>query len=503
MQMERPNFLIVMTDHQRADTVLPEHPAITPHLTRFAEQGVTLTHTYTPMAHCCPARASFFSGLYPSRHGVWNNVSNGMALSRGLNPGVRLFSEDLADAGYNMAYAGKWHVSAVEAPRDRGWQELKPYPQSTAKDEAEIWEQLRKRAQQPDPSKRDEGEIVMPGYSGHTLYGTNNAGHQGDERSLELAVNALPDLTKVDVPWAMFVGWGMPHAPYKLPQRYIDLYDLDDTPLPASYADNLKDKPSYYRKLREMRFGQLSERETRDAIRHFWAMCTYLDELFGKLLRALDETGQANNTVVLYCSDHGDYCGEHGLFHKGVPAFRGAYHVPAVIRWPAGITNPGRRVDEFVSLADFAPTYLELAGVETDRYFTGASLAPFLRDEKPESWREAICTQCNGVENYFTQRSIMTKEFKYVYNGFDYDELYDLRNDPHEMVNLQADPAYEDIKRDLTQRMWRFAYQEQDTLGSSGHYIMISTAAYGPLEGLRDEMGESPPPARGEAAGRP
>ena len=115
--------------------------------------------------------------------------------------------------------------------------------------------------------------------------------------------------------------------------------------------------------MRETRFGQLSEREVRDGIRHFWAYCTYLDDLFGQLLAALDATGQRDNTLVLYTSDHGDYCGEHGLFAKGIPCFQGAYRVPAVIRWPAGIVNPGRRVDAFVSLADFGPTFLEVAGV--------------------------------------------------------------------------------------------------------------------------------------------
>ncbi|MFQ5811246.1 MAG: sulfatase-like hydrolase/transferase, partial [Armatimonadota bacterium] len=282
--MKRPNVLIVMTDHQRADTVLPEHPAVAPNVARLAEQGVTFTNVHAPMAHCCPARASFFSGLYPSRHGVWNNVNNGMALARGLNPGVRLYSEDLADAGHNLAYVGKWHVSAVQAPRHRGWRELQSYPALTIADEQAGWEQLREAAKQPDPPERAEGEILMPGYRGHRLYGRNDRGHPGDERSLELALKALPELAESGDPWSLFVGWGMPHAPYTVPQRYLDLYDLDDVPLPASYADTLEDKPNYYRKLREMRFGQLDERQTREAIRHFWAMCTYLDEMFGKLL---------------------------------------------------------------------------------------------------------------------------------------------------------------------------------------------------------------------------
>jgi arylsulfatase A-like enzyme len=95
--MAPPNILIMMTDHQRGDTVLPEHPAITPNLDCFSEEGVTFEETYCPSPHCCPSRATFFTGLYPSRHGVWNNICNDQALSYGLKDGIRLWSEDLAD----------------------------------------------------------------------------------------------------------------------------------------------------------------------------------------------------------------------------------------------------------------------------------------------------------------------------------------------------------------------------------------------------------------------
>ena len=159
--------------------------------------------------------------------------------------------------------------------------------------------------------------------------------------------------------------------------------------------------------------------------------------------------------------------------------------MPAVVRWPAGIENPGRRVDEFVSLADFAPTFIQLSGKEADRDLSGASLVPFLRDETPQSWRDAVHTQCNGVELYYTQRSVMTKEFKYVFNGFDEDELYDLKNDPHEMRNLADNPAYEQIKRELCGRMWRFACSEDD--GATNGYITVGLAPYGPAEGFRTQ----------------
>lgn len=480
--MPQPNILIVMTDHQRADTILPEHPAITPNVARLAEEGVTFTNAYCPSPHCCPSRATFFSGLYPSRHGVWNNVCNRQALNTGLNPGVRLWSEDLAEAGYDLHFSGKWHVSIEESPKDRGWTE---HFVSGAKGDyhGARWDHYRALADHPDPTERGEGEILRPGYGTFKLYGTAESPGQHDERATQHALDLLPRLAQSDNPWGLFVGLIGPHDPYIVPQKYLDMYDLDDIPLPVSYNDSLADKPRIYQRMREMRFGQLSPREVREGIRHFWAYCTYLDDLFGQLLTALDATGQAENTLVLYVADHGDYCGEHGLFAKGIPCFRGAYHVPAVIRWPCGIRDPGRRVNDFISLADFAPTFIELTGLPLQRHFAGASLAPFLRDEKPPTWRDAIHTQCNGVELYYTQRSVMTRDFKYVFNGFDQDELYNLRVDPHEMRNVSDDPAYAKIKHELVGRMWRFAYEEDDT--AINPYITVGLAPYGPAEAFR------------------
>lgn len=297
------------------------------------------------------------------------------------------------------------------------------------------------------------------------------------------AIAALEQAAKGRCPWCLYVGLIGPHDPYLVPQRYLDLYPLEDVPLPPSYADDLADKPAIYRRMREMRFGQLTEREVREAIRHFWAYCTYLDDLAGRVLEALDASGQAENTLVLYCSDHGDYLGEHGLFAKGIPCFRGAYHVPLIIRWPEGIRDPGRQVEAFVSLADVAPTLLEAAGLPIHRRMTGSSLLPFLRGETPSHWRTAIHTQCNGVELYYTQRSIMTHEWKYVFNGFDRDELYDLRRDPDERHNLADDPAYEEIKRQLCGRLWAFAAEEGDT--AINPYITVGLAPYGPAEAFR------------------
>jgi arylsulfatase A-like enzyme len=481
--VQKPNILIFMTDHQRADTVLPEHPALTPNLDRFVQEGVTFGNAFCPAPHCCPSRATFFSGLYPSRHGVWNNVCNRQALSHGLKAGVRLWSEDLAEAGYQMHFSGKWHVSVEESPADRGWTEH--FVSAAAGTHHGVsWEHYGNLAAEPDAAQRGEGEILRPGYGKYRLYGTGSEeGTPHDEAAIAAALEVLGSPSTEDEPWCLYVGAIAPHDPYDPPQKYLDLYDPRDIPLPVSYSDEMADKPALYRRLRDGIFGQLSEREVREGIRHFWAYCSYLDELFGRLLQALEKTGQSHNTLVLYCSDHGDYCGEHGLFAKGIPCFRGAYHVPTIIRWPAYIDNPGRRVEAFVSLADLAPTFLEVAGTRSERHFTGASLVPFLRGETAPDWRDEIHSQCNGVELYYTQRSVMTRQFKYVFNGFDRDELYDLRSDPHEMNNVSDDPAYEAIKRELCRRLWRFACREDDT--AINPYITVGLAPYGPAEAFR------------------
>jgi choline-sulfatase len=482
--MERPNILIFMTDHQRADTVLPEHPARTPHLVQFARQGVTFTDTFCPSPHCCPSRATFFTGLYPSRHGVWNNVCNHQALSRGLKDGVRLWSEDLADAGYRLHFCGKWHVSAKELPSDRGW--VDEFVSAARPNEhGATWDHYRELGKTPERSTRGEGEILRPGYGTYRLYGSmDETGDSHDETVLFKSLDVLPRLAKGEEPWCLYVGVNGPHDPYVVPRRYLDLYDVDDVPLPPSFADELTDKPAIYQRIRDQVFGQLSPLEVREGIRHFWAYCSYLDDMFGQILGALEGTGQAQNTLVLYCSDHADYCGEHGLFCKGIPCFRGAYHVPAIVRWPAMVERPGRQVDALVSLADFAPTFVEAAGLAPDRHFTGSSLMPFLRGEEPARWRDEMHTQCNGVELHYTQRSVMTAGYKYVFNGFDRDELYDLGSDPHEMNNLAKDPAYDEVKRAMCRRMWRFAFQEDDTV--INRYITVALAPYGPAEAFRD-----------------
>jgi arylsulfatase A-like enzyme len=504
-----PNILIFMTDQEQAEVLLPDHPCHTPHAGRLAAEGVQFTRAFCPTAHCCPSRASFMTGVYPSLHGVYHTVSTPTAIRRGLKPGLNTFAEGLREAGYRLLYAGKWHVSDEEDPADRGWEELEVTARKgrSMHRSPEQWRRQGGAGRPPAEGSaraappasgagteaRPRGLVRRPGWGDYQLYRTlPTAGELGydekpDWRVVSSALGALEQLTRGDGsgrPWCLFVGPVGPHDPFFVPDVFVRRYDPAQVPLPPSYHDTLEDKPRVYQRMRRQYWDQLSESEIREAVAHYWAYCTMEDTYLGLLLDALEAGGQRESTLVVRLSDHGEYAGAHGLFCKGVPAFREGSHIPCILSWPEGIDRPGRREEAFVTLADFAPTFLELAGVTAPAGLTGRSLVPFLRGETPADWPDAYYSQFNGVELYYTQRVVQTPGFKYVYNGFDFDELYDLRADPHELVNLAPRREYDEVKHELVRKMWRFAAGVDDHIFNS--YATVALAPWGPADALAE-----------------
>jgi len=278
----------------------------------------------------------------------------------------------------------------------------------------------------------------------------------------------------------MYIGTLGPHDPYIPPQRFLDMYKDVEIKLPENFDDDLMDRPALYRRTKEQ--FRLTPEEHIESIRRYLAFCSYEDALFGQVLEAVEDKGMMEDTIIFYLSDHGDTMAEHGLWAKGLPCFRGAYNICALAAGP-GIV-PGRMDKEMVSLADFAPTIEELAGIAPANAFTGKSLLPFMRGEEVENWREAMFTQSNGNEMYGIQRAVWTDEWKYVFNGFDYDELYNLKDDPLEMHNLIDDPDKKDIVKEMCKRMWIFAREHRDACTCP--YIMVGFAPYGPGITIKD-----------------
>ncbi len=445
---KRPNILIFMTDQQNGRTI---HNgawarAITPNIDRFRRRAASFTNAVTPSPHCCPSRTSFFTSLYPSEHGVWNNVNNANALSRGPRPDVTWWSQDFLDAGYDLAFSGKWHVSNHQKPSDLGWRELFLTQAGHGHgldvfgqhDESISREASRYRGIGRVDRPRGRGEILRPGWTEYVHYGTDEDPFD-DRFATERGVEFIQSAASTDAPWMLFVGTLGPHDPYTPPKRFLDLYDPVDIVLPENFEDPMFDKPGLYRRTRD-RFDQLTADEHREAIRHYLAFCSYEDHLFGKLLDALDASGQADETVVLYLSDHGDYLGEHGLWGKGLPSFGSAYNVPFVIGGPGIAASRFTRECTYpVTLMDIGPTLLDLCGVTPSGRSSGLSLAPWLiGDATLEEIPRDHFFQSNGNEVYGMQRIVVSGRWKLVHNMFDYDELYDLQEDPGELVNLLA-----------------------------------------------------------------
>jgi arylsulfatase A-like enzyme len=496
----RPNIVFFMTDHQRFDMAPPFDRAITPNLDRFHRQygSTAFTSAYCPAPHCCPSRATLFSGLYPSEHGVWNNVNVGNRLAAAPYDEVGLWSEDLAASGYRMGFSGKWHVSDVDGPAAHGFQDVfnpARYPPTEpgyhlpTQYEWDLYysdfERMKHTVESGinrlgrSPEGRLPAQLIRAGYPRYTYYGEDENPF-GDETVVAEGLKILDGYADSRAsPFLLYIGTMGPHDPYGVPRRFLDLYKGVDLQLPDSFSDDLRDKPNLYRRVRGV-FDQMTDTEQIECLRHYLAFCSYEDHLFGRLLDRLEEHSLMDDTVLICLSDHGDYAGDHGLWAKGLPCFDGAYHVP-LLAGGGGLHGPAAE-DAFVSLADIAPTVFDLAGLSIpEGRFSGRSLLPLLAGgDIPEerTHRDAVYTQTNGNELYGIQRSVRTREWKYVYNGFDFDELYDLTADPGETVNRIFDPALVDVRRALAVRLWRFAYRHRDVCINP--YVMVGLAEFGP-----------------------
>lgn len=473
---KKPNILIFMTDQQQAQVIKPEHPCQTPNLDSLRDSSVQFTRTYPPMAHCCPARASFMTGLYPSQHGIFNNVNNDQAIRRSLYDGVETFGEKLKDSGYQMFYTGKWHVSATETPSDRGWTELE-----VKHGFGDGGRQRKIFREEPVDSEKFPGEhgiLRRPGWGSYRLYGTSELAYEetGDYKTVQSAVSQLNQLKDTEDPWCMYVGAIGPHDPFIVPEKYATMYDPSNIELPASYHDECLDKPGLYRRMRKI-FGTLSEEEVRESIAHYWGYCTMMDDLFGELLGTMRQNEQLEDTVIIFMSDHGEFAGAHGLYCKGLPHFDEGYRIPLVISHPELVKQSGT-VNDFVSIMDLAPTILEIGEAEPLERCSGQSLLPYLKGSHPETLRNSVYTQCNGVELYYTSRSVTTDQYKFVFNPMDIDELYDIQKDPHEMVNLAELPEMEKVKKQMYQQLWEHAFSSEDTIFCK--YMTVTLADYGP-----------------------
>lgn len=483
-----PNLLFLMTDQQRADTITQGGPCLTPNLQALARDGADLRRCYAPNPICSPTRASLFTGLLPHAHGM-TDVTHAVPPQRAdLVPGLPFWTQRLKDAGYHTGYFGKWHVERSDRLEQFGIDEYQVDLRQTG-------------VVSHDGQLAPRITIDQPGYKQFLLAGVTDASANDTreaelvdmgidflERAVALPVESDTDGAAAHRPWALFISTEAPHDPYVVPRELYERYDSAAIELPASFHDDLVGRPHLYSRVQEA-WHDLSETQVRQALACYYAACSGIDDQFGRVLEALERSGQAQDTLVVFTSDHGDYLGAHGMFLKGVAPFEEAYRVPLLLRGP-GIP-PGTVVEEPVSLLDLGRTITrlllgeEFGGHGRDLsglvlgHARGAEETTRAADEGGNPGAQAFA-EFHGQRLGYTQRIIWRGHHKYVFNGFDRDELYDLSADPHELVNLAGLPEHDELLVEMASAMWREVRRTgDDTLGDA-QYGMFRFAPVGP-----------------------
>lgn len=478
---ERPNILFLMADQMQGQVLRPDHVCRTPNFDRLAARGVRFDRAYTPNAVCSPARASLMTGLLPHSHGVLevtHCVDDDQCVLRTEHPH---WAQRLEAEGYLTMYFGKWHVERSNDLAHFGWQ---VDGGSGGRLFQEFREEVMADAKTPSFSLRKN--MALPeGYKKSILYGVTDqpVAQRGMGIATELAYRHLEEAVKGDRPWCCFVSVTEPHDPFICGEDAFALYDVDALALCPNVFDDLKDKPNIYRKA-GLAWADMTERQKKEAAACYYASVTEIDAQFGRLIDLVAGAGKLDHTIVVLTSDHGELLGSHGLYCKNFSGFEEVYNIPLTMCGPGiaqGVVSNAR-----AGLHDLCPTLLEMADAEGIDVPDSRSFVPVLRDPAGASaaYQKGFA-EYHGGRYRVTQRVVYDGAWKLVLNGFDFDELYNLDDDPHEMKNLAADPAHRDRLRALTQDMWRVVRDTGDRALFNSHYPVLRVAPFGPdiLEG--------------------
>lgn len=442
-----PNILLIHSDQHRFDCLGANgHPLVqTPHLDKLAAEGTNFTHAFCPIPVCTPARNSLLFGIWPTQHLAITNP--GTEAPRPAREGLTSFSELLAEAGYQMAYVGKWGLNPDKDPTAYGFGEYVP-----ERAYAE-W-----RAGQGLPPMR-----LTNGYFGETDHAI-----RADQSRLawgaDQIITRMTRFAESDQPF--FLRWdpSEPHLPNVVPEPYASLYKPGDIPPWPGFADPLQGKP--YAQAQQQRTWGVAGWTWQDwapIVARYLGEITLLDAQIGRLLVRLDALGLRENTVIVYTADHGDMCGSHGMVDKHLVLYDDVVRVPLIVHCP-GQTVIGR-CDAFVSSAlDLASTFCDLAGVPMPSQFVGKSLTPLLFGVDDAVRDCAFAMYHGGQFGLYSQRMVRDQHWKYIWNATAEDELYDLAHDPGEIVNLAGDTAAQGELHRLRRRLVEWMDAEGDPL---------------------------------------
>ena len=514
MDYELPNFLIIVTDQQRADCLgcYGNNVIKTPNLDRIAEQGVQFVRAYVNNPLCMPSRATLFTGKTPRGHHV---RTNGIPLGwkETTLPTV------LGKLGYKTHSVGKIHLRPFDIPRGSEAIKIDPreFPESR-----EVWH-VKGLQKFPEPYYGLQSVDFVGGHGDYT-YGDYlvwlKKEYPGKERMLQkefalrppsgaqqswkssipeelhpstwIADHTIAFLEKVvseDRPFFLWCSFPDPHHPFCPPAPWCDMYDPENVPLPKMLEDakELDKMPPHFRITYSKGLltsgtdttpTKMSEREIREIRAHTYGMIGLIDKNVGRILDAVDRLNLDRKTIIVFLSDHGELLGDHGLCFKGPFHYEGLIRVPFIWRW-TGHFPSGTVVDGLVSLLDFVPTILDIVGgempdepVPPNPYrswiswpcIPGKSLVSLLKGEKKKLHDSVLIENDEDYLN-LKLRTLVTERYKItIYQGEGYGELFDFKDDPDEYENLWHSQPHQTLKKELSQNLLHKIVETDDPL---------------------------------------
>lgn len=462
---QKPNILLLFTDQQSLAAVgsYGETPCQTPNLDRLAATGIRFETAYTSSPVCAPARGTIMTGLYPHAHGMCCNTEDLGCSVHDIIDRPGLLSRRLESEGYRCGYTGKWHLGSDREvyygakntptlPRDVGFEGQQfPGHGNGGFHYPEYRRYLAERGYEHKLAPREarpfrawnygilEGpvESTVPYFlAEHTMHLIDRFSGDGEPFFI----------------WHNF--WG-PHNPYFVPQEYYELYRRVEIPEWPNYRWDARSINRPHQVKLHTHSDKLEWADWAEAIRYYYAFTTLIDRQIGRILDRLDKTNLRENTIIIFAADHGETLGTHGgLTDKGWHHFEEIQRIPLIVwlpeRYCRNGRTPGDVLQEWASLVDLYPTLLDYGGAELDpSTLHGRSIRPLL-EGRAASWRDRVFVEFFGANSLMTTMASVRKgRYKYGWNCSNFDELYDLEADPHEMHNLIDDPGHTNVVTDM------------------------------------------------------
>jgi len=420
-----PNLFLVCSDsHNGRITSWNGNPLVrTPNLDRLAATGVTFTNAYCGGPVCVPSRASMMTGMFPSDVGSYCN-------STPFDGRAPTWGNRLRDQGYFCWATGKLDLAEG---KDYGFQEFRT-------------DHLHSSA--PDITSLFRRPLCYRVDKRHQIGGEFKKRTRGDDQVVRDTLELLRrDLGRIQKPWALYAGLVLPHPPFVAHERYRDLTAARDIPLPDLSPGHLENMHLAFRLMRNFYLlpDSIPENDIRSARAAYFALLKELDDYLGQLLDELNARTTAQDTLIVYTSDHGEMLGEHGLWFKNV-LLEDSVRVPLVLSG-AGLPH-GKKIDVPVSHADLAATLLALAGIERPTGMRGHSLLPLIHGSAGDHPGYAY-SESHSEGNCTGSFMIRKGPWKYIYFSWYDPLLFNVKEDRGEHHNLAGKPEFASVEREI------------------------------------------------------